>query len=117
MEFMSIPEAGAMLGFGRTKSYAEASRFRETGGREGMPNVRFGGSYVVPVWALRKMIDDALAPKPVAPEVAPEPSVFDEKASDEQHITEPTPLAKPTRTRRHRQREDQAALFDLPPAS
>jgi hypothetical protein len=117
LEFLTIPQAGKVLGLGRTKAYAMAKRFRDTDGREGMPNVDFWGSPRVPVWALKKLIDDALTPKPamgpVVLEVADEASNRDVSTL----VAEPMPLEKPKRPCRHQPRDDQSALFDLPPAS
>lgn len=117
LEFLTIPQAGKVLGLGRTKAYAMAKRFRDTDGREGLPNVDFWGSPRVPVWALKKLVDDALTPKPATSsavlEIANDPPALDDVAP----VVEPTPLEKPKRARRHQPRDDQSALFDLPPAS
>lgn len=115
LEFLTIPQAGKVLGLGRTKAYAMAKRFRDTDGREGLPNVDFWGSPRVPVWALKKLVDEALAPRPVLERTAPEPA---DVSPPDESVTEPTPLAKPKRTRRHRPMPaDHPGLFDLPPAS
>lgn len=106
-----------MLGLGRTKAYAMAKRFRDTNGSEGMPNVDFWGSPRVPVWALKKFVDDALTPKPASGPVVLEAADDASDRDGSTPIAEPTPLEKPKRTRRHQSRDDQSALFDLPPAS
>lgn len=94
-----------------------AKRFRDTDGREGLPNVDFCGSHRVPVWALRKLVDDALTPKAASNEVAPDASVPAISESETDALVEPRPLAKPKRIRRHQSGSDQSALFDFPPAS
>jgi hypothetical protein len=45
---MSVQEAGRLFGFGKTKSYGEAHRYLRSGGREGLPVIRFGRSLVCP---------------------------------------------------------------------
>lgn len=115
LEFLTIPQAGKVLGLGRTKAYAMAKRFRDTDGREGLPNVDFWGSPRVPVWALKKLVDDALEPKTVLERSDAGPAGV---SGPDESVAEPTPLAKPKRTRRHRQTPaDHPGLFDLPPAS
>jgi len=117
LEFLTIPQAGKVLGLGRTKAYAMAKRFRDTDGREGLPNVNFWGSPRVPVWALKKLVDDALRPTPESSPAVRDAADDASDADDLSSIAEPTPLEKPKRTRRHQPRDDQSALFDLPPAS
>ena len=102
-----------MFGLGRTKAYAMAKRFRDTDGREGMPNVDFWGSPRVPVWALKKLVDDALTPKPATGPVAAETADSAPDCDDLSPTIEPTPLEKPKRTRRNQPRDDQSALFIL----
>lgn len=110
MAFLTIGEAASMLRVGRTKAYAMAKEWRETGGRRGLPVVDFGDVLRVPLHALEKLVDDALAASPTAPATAP---------PDEPPALDPTPMpSKPSRSRRHRPGpSDQTALFDLPPAS
>jgi hypothetical protein len=45
---LSVQEAGSLFGFGKTKSYEEAHRYLRSGGREGLPAIRFGRSLVCP---------------------------------------------------------------------
>lgn len=110
MVFLTIGEAASMLRVGRTKAYAMAKQWRDTGGQRGLPVVDFGDVLRVPLHALEKVVDDALAESLTAA-TTPEP--------DEGPAVEPTPMpSKPARSRRHRPAPpDQAALFDLPPAS
>lgn len=53
--FMTIPEAAAVLGISRNSAYAAAKQFRRSGGSEGLPNLKVGGSLRVPEEALRRM--------------------------------------------------------------
>ncbi len=45
---ISVKEAGLLFGFGKSKSYDEAHRYLCSGGREGLPTIRFGRSLVCP---------------------------------------------------------------------
>lgn len=53
---MSVPEAGAFLGIGRSQAYEEAARYLRTGGAEGIPVIRFGRILRVPTAAFRRML-------------------------------------------------------------
>jgi hypothetical protein len=44
---MSVDDAASLLGISRTLAYTEASRYRATDGRHGLPNVRLGGRVLV----------------------------------------------------------------------
>ncbi len=59
--FLTIPEAAACLRISRNAAYLAARRYRQTAGREGLPNVAIGGSYRVPAAAIERM---AAAPVP-----------------------------------------------------
>lgn len=47
-DFMTIPEAARVSRIGRTAAYEQARLWRETGGKEGLPNVRVGNLHRVP---------------------------------------------------------------------
>lgn len=53
---ISVERAGRLWRLGRSKAYAEARRFLETGGREGLPVIRFGRSLRVPTARLLRML-------------------------------------------------------------
>ena len=46
--FLTIEEAARLLRIGRTTAYLQARVYRETGGREGLPNVSLGRRKLVP---------------------------------------------------------------------
>lgn len=46
--FLTIEEAAALLRIGRTTAYLQARIYRQTGGREGLPNVSLGRRKLVP---------------------------------------------------------------------
>ncbi len=63
--FLTIPEAAERLRVSRNAAYLAARRYRQTAGREGIPNIAIGGSYRVPIAALDRMADleiPAIAP-------------------------------------------------------
>ena len=53
--FMTVPEAAQVLGISRNGAYAAAKRYRITEGAEGLPNLKVGGCFRVPVDALKRM--------------------------------------------------------------
>lgn len=53
--FRSVPEAAEILGISRNAAYAAAKQYRESGGSQGLPNLKIGGSLRVPLNALNEM--------------------------------------------------------------
>lgn len=123
-DLLTVEEAGAALRVGRTKAYAMAREWRETGGRSGLPVIDLGHLLRVPRRALEELIGTRLTAgglgtsgAPVSgdgdgqtsePEVAP--AVASEPSPDSARATRPT-------TRRRRQRNKNASpnqlnLFD-----
>jgi excisionase family DNA binding protein len=56
-DVLTVEEAAAVLRIGRGAAYDLARRWRATGGREGLPVVRFGRSLRVPRAALVRLLD------------------------------------------------------------
>lgn len=54
---LTVEEAAAVLRIGRGAAYELARRYRETGGRDGLPVVTFGRSLRVPRAALLRLLD------------------------------------------------------------
>lgn len=54
-EFLTVEEAAKVLRIGRTSAYLLAQRWRETGGRSGLPVQSFGRVLRVPRSALERM--------------------------------------------------------------
>ena len=54
---LTVEEAAAVLRIGRGAAYELARRFRESGGRDGLPVVTFGRSLRVPRAALLRLLD------------------------------------------------------------
>ncbi len=57
---LSVEEAGAIVGLGRSSAYVEASRYLRTDGRHGLPVIAFGRRLLVPTARLLDML--GLAP-------------------------------------------------------
>lgn len=65
--FLTIPEAGRRLRISTNAAYEAARRYRLTGGADGLPNIKIGGSLRVPVASLQRLADlptPATAPAP-----------------------------------------------------
>lgn len=59
---LTVPEAGAFYGFGRSKSYVEARRYIRTGGLDGIPAILCGRTLRCPTALVLKHLglwDDA----------------------------------------------------------
>ncbi|MGH9269418.1 MAG: helix-turn-helix domain-containing protein [Acidimicrobiales bacterium] len=55
--FLTIEEAAALLRIGRTTAYLQARIYRQTNGREGLPNVSLGRRKLVPLSDLLHLLD------------------------------------------------------------
>ena len=44
---MTVEEAAAYIGVSRATAYAEAQRYRDSGGTIGLPNIKLGGRVLV----------------------------------------------------------------------
>jgi hypothetical protein len=64
--FMTVPQAAAVLQIGRTKGYELTTEWELTGGKSGIPCVRFGSQKRVPRAALVQMINDLFDNPPAA---------------------------------------------------
>ena len=53
--FLTITEAADVLGIARNSAYIAAKNYRQSHGREGLPNIKVGGVYRVPASALERM--------------------------------------------------------------
>jgi excisionase family DNA binding protein len=56
-DFLTVEEAAAVLRIGRTAAYQLTQRWRDTGGRDGIPVRRFGRTLRVPRAALVRMVE------------------------------------------------------------
>ncbi|MDQ6798394.1 MAG: helix-turn-helix domain-containing protein [Actinomycetota bacterium] len=57
---LTVEEAAALLRIGRTKAYAMAKEWRDTGDKSGLPVVDFGGVLRVPLAQLEEMVGGPL---------------------------------------------------------
>ena len=74
-DFLTLDEAAAVLRVGRSTAYREANAFERSGGRTGIPVIRFGKQFRVPRCRLEEQLGGPITwplPSPVAfePEIA-----------------------------------------------
>jgi len=108
-DLLTVEEAARLARIGRTKAYAMAREWRETGGRSGLPVVDFGHVLRVPRRALEALIGAELTafPNPAAeaapntPIAAPEPADPQPEPQTRSQQTRPEPRATTGRSRRH----------------
>ena len=55
-DFLTLEEAAAVLRVGRSTAYREANAFERSGGRTGIPVIRFGKQFRVPRWRLEEQL-------------------------------------------------------------
>ena len=70
-DFLTLDEAAAVLRVGRSTAYREANAFERSGGRTGIPVVRFGKQFRVPRCRLEEQLGGPITwplPAPVAVE-------------------------------------------------
>ena len=73
-DFLTLDEAAAVLRVGRSTAYREANAFERSGGRSGIPVIRFGKQFRVPRCRLEEQLGGPItwplpAPVAVAPRV------------------------------------------------
>ena len=123
---LTVEEAGVLLRIGRTKAYAMAREWRDTGGRAGLPVVDFGNVLRVPRHALEEMIGTELGgreaaatvEKPTSPSPArPDPSVAEPVPPVPDVSAATNAAARPStrRSRTGRAPSNQLNLFGSPP--
>ena len=70
-DFLTLDEAAAVLRVGRSTAYREANAFERSGGRSGIPVIRFGKQFRVPRCRLEEQLGGPITwplPSPVAVE-------------------------------------------------
>ena len=60
--FLTVPQAAKLLQIGRTRAYELTTEWEVTGGKSGIPCVRFGSLKRVPLWAIIKLFAELTAP-------------------------------------------------------
>lgn len=53
--FLTVPQVAKLLQIGRTRAYELTAEWEATGGKSGIPFVRFGSLKRVPLWAVIKL--------------------------------------------------------------
>ena len=78
-DFLTLKEAAAVLRVGRSTAYREANAFERSGGRTGIPVIRYGKQFRVPRCRLEEQLGGPItwplpAPISVEPRVAKQPA-------------------------------------------
>lgn len=63
---ISVEEAARWLGISRGVAYDEARRYETTGGKQGLPVVRFGRRLLVPTYRLKALLGADAGLQPVS---------------------------------------------------
>jgi hypothetical protein len=71
-DFLTLEEAASVLRVGRSTAYREANAFERSGGRTGIPVVRYGKQFRVPRCRLEEQLGGPLTWPPTTP-IATEP--------------------------------------------
>lgn len=109
---LTVEEAAQLLRIGRTKAYAMARQWRESGGQRGLPVLDFGDVLRVPLAQLEEFtgaefseLSDASAVGPSAP-----PPVTPTAPPDEAPRSAGSPPDRPAKPLRRRRQETSAQL-------
>jgi hypothetical protein len=122
-DLLTVEEAARYLRIGRTKAYAMAKQWRDTGGQTGLPVIDLENALRVPRDELEQVIGTKLTvPLAEALHRAPLPAMTAAASSTSDEHTSMSPAVQPTarRTRARQARARQAgpssqpALFDVP---
>ena len=73
-DFLTLDEAAAVLRVGRSTAYREANAFERSGGRTGIPVIRYGKQFRVPRYRLEDQLGGPVTWPPPEP-IAVEPRV------------------------------------------
>ena len=79
-DFLTLDEAAAVLRVGRSTAYREANAFERSGGRTGIPVIRFGKQFRVPRCRLEEQLGGPITWPLLAP-IAVEPRVAKQTAT------------------------------------
>jgi hypothetical protein len=79
-DFLTLDEAAAVLRVGRSTAYREANAFERSGGRTGIPVIRFGKQFRVPRCRLEDQLGGPIT-WPLPAPIAVEPRVAKQTAT------------------------------------
>jgi hypothetical protein len=79
-DFLTLDEAAAVLRVGRSTAYREANAFERSGGRTGIPVIRFGKQFRVPRCRLEEQLGGPIT-WPLPAPIAVEPRVAKQTAT------------------------------------
>ena len=116
-DLLTVEEAARLARIGRTKAYAMAREWRDTGGQSGLPVVDFGNVLRVPRRALEALIGAELTAFPnTTGEAAPNTAIAtaQEPAESQPELqTRPKPETRATTCRPRRRRHEPSTQLDL----
>lgn len=69
-DFLTLDEAAAVLRVGRSTAYREANAFEASGGKTGIPVIRFGKQFRVPRCLLEEQLGGPITWPPLSPTAA-----------------------------------------------
>ena len=79
-DFLTLDEAAAVLRVGRSTAYREANEFERSGGRTGIPVIRYGKQFRVPRCRLEEQLGGPIT-WPLPAPIAVEPRVAKQTAT------------------------------------
>ena len=94
-DFLTLDEAAAVLRVGRSTAYREANAFERSGGRTGIPVIRYGKQFRVPRHRLEDQLGGTVTWPPPAP-IAVEPRVAKQSTARSSRSTKRTVASRPT---------------------
>jgi hypothetical protein len=109
---LTVEEAARVLRIGRTKAYAMAQEWRDSGGQSGLPVIDLGNVLRVPLAKLEELAGGQLDRDRVQPKAKPAATTetSDTGASRQSRVQQPTPPRK-NHHRAHHDPQDQLNLF------
>ena len=94
-DFLTLDEAAAVLRVGRSTAYREANAFERSGGRTGIPVIRYGKQFRVPRYRLEAQIGGPVTWPPPEP-IAIEPRVAKQSVTRSSRSTKRAVAPRPT---------------------
>ncbi len=94
-DFLTLDEAAAVLRVGRSTAYREANAFERSGGRTGIPVIRYGKQFRVPRYRLEDQLGGPVTWPPPEP-IAIEPRVAKQSVTRSSRSTKRAVAPRPT---------------------
>ena len=94
-DFLTLDEAAAVLRVGRSTAYREANAFERSGGRTGIPVIRYGKQFRVPRYRLEDQLGGPVTWPPPEP-IAVEPRIAKQSTTQSSRSTKRAVAPRPT---------------------